>query len=118
MTRTDTASTAHTAHHTGPTLAVLPRAGDPAPVFAGFTFTADGTPPREPGVLVLTRRIGDRLYPALVADADDIAAAVADLRRRDPAAAEATDGLCWMQRAQQRQRSHIARDLSASSIRR
>ncbi len=109
MTQTETA--AHAAHHFGPTLAVLPAAGDPAPVFAGFAFTADGTPPREPGVFVLTRRINERLYPALVGEAEDIAAAVADLRRQDPAAAEATDGLFWMQRAQPRQRTHIARDL-------
>jgi truncated hemoglobin YjbI len=110
MTQTETANPAHGAHHFGPTSGVLPVAGNPAPIFAGFPFTSGGTPPQAPGVFVLTRRIGERLYPAFVGEAEDIAAAIADLRRRDPAAA-ATDGLFWMPRAQPRQRTHIARDL-------
>jgi truncated hemoglobin YjbI len=110
MTQTQTGSPAHSPH-TGPTLAVLPRADDTAPVFAGFAFTDGERPPHEPGVFILTRRIADRLYPALVGEAENVGAAIIDLRAKDPAAMEATDGVFWMPRAQPRQRAHIVRDL-------
>jgi truncated hemoglobin YjbI len=110
MTQTQTGSPPHPPH-TGPTLAVLPHADDSAPVFAGFAFTGGDHPPHEPGVFILTRRIADRLYPVVVGEAENIAAAIIDLRAKDPVAANATDGVFWMPRAQPRQRAHIARDL-------
>jgi truncated hemoglobin YjbI len=99
-----------TAPHSGPTNATLPHPDDAEPVLAGFAFTTGEAPPSAAGVFVLTRRIGPLLYPALIDEAEDIAAAISALRARDPAAA-ATDGQIWMLRAQPRQRAHIARDL-------
>lgn len=110
MTQTMTGSDPHPAR-TGPTLAILPGADDAAPVFAGFSFAGGETPPHAPGLFILTRRIGDRLCPALVGEAENIAAAIIDLRATDPATADAADGLFWMERRQPRQRIHIAREL-------
>jgi truncated hemoglobin YjbI len=110
MTQTQTGSPAHPPH-TGPTLGILPHVDDAAPVFAGFAFTGGERPPHEPGVFILTRRIADRLYPVVVGEAENIAAAIVDVRANDHVAAEATDGVFWMPRARARQRTHIARDL-------
>ena len=107
-----TQATIGTPPHTGPTLAILPRSDDAAPIFAGFAFTGGEHPPHEPGVFILTRRLADRLYPVVVGEAENIAAAMIDLRANDPAAADATDGVFWLPRAQPRQRAHIARDLA------
>jgi truncated hemoglobin YjbI len=110
MTQPQTGSPAHPPH-TGPTLAILPSADDAAPMFAGFAFTGGERPPHDPGVFILTRTIAHRLYPVVVGEAENIAAAIIDLRANDPAAANATDGMFWMPRAQPRQRAHIARDI-------
>nr|WP_294504849.1 group III truncated hemoglobin [uncultured Rhodopila sp.] len=110
MTQTETGSPGHPPH-TGPTLGILPRADDPAPIFAGFAFTTGERPPHDPGVFILTRRLADRLYPVLIGEAENVAAAIIDHRAKDPAGADAADGVFWMPRAQPRQRTHIARDL-------
>jgi truncated hemoglobin YjbI len=92
---------------------LLPRAQDPEPELRGFRFAA--TPlPHEAGVYALTRRIGDLLYPVLIAEASDMASDAALFAAREAAAMMVIDGRLWMGRSQARQRSQIARDLIAA----
>jgi truncated hemoglobin YjbI len=96
------------AHRAGPT---LPRAGAAEVAFAGFAFTAGDPPPRA-GIFALTRRIGEFLYPVLFAQADDMAAEAARLRRDEPVLASGlADGCFWSERGNARQRLHVLRDL-------
>jgi truncated hemoglobin YjbI len=95
-------------HKAGP---ILPRANAPEIAFAGFVFTA-GDPPALPGIFVLTRRIGDFVYPVLMGEAEDMAAALEKLHLDDPVlAAGLADGACWMARAPERMRVHVLREL-------
>lgn len=89
----------------------LPRADQTAPAFGGYQFAAGEAPARTAGLFILTREIGGVLYPALIGEGEDIATAVAELRRLDALAAAQTDGLYWMARPNARQRAHIAREL-------
>lgn len=89
---------------------ILPGHDETAPGFAGFAFVTDTEPPHAAGIFVLTRRIGARLYPALIDAADDIADAIAAFARQDPAWRE-IDGQFWCLRPDRRQRAQIARDL-------
>src|SRR5271166_12233 len=111
MAHPETCGSIHPVQTSGPTLGILPLADDPAPNFAGFGFEGGATTPHAAGLFILTRRIGTFLYPALIGEAEDIAAALADVRARDAVAAQAADGQFWMLRPQPRQRSHIAREL-------
>jgi truncated hemoglobin YjbI len=89
---------------------MLPRAGDREPELRGFRF-ASSPLPHAAGVYVLTRRIGDLVYPVLIAEAEDIAADAAGFAAQDTAAMKVLDGHLWMGRTQARQRMQIARDL-------
>lgn len=91
---------------------ILPRAENTDEVtFAGFVFAA-GDPPASGGLYVLTRRIGEYLYPVLVGEAEDMAAALAQAHLGEPTlAAGLADGVFWMARENARQRNHILRDL-------
>jgi hypothetical protein len=92
---------------------LLPRAQDPEPELRGFRFVA--TPlPHEAGVHALTRRIGDLLYPALIAEASDMAAEAAAFAAREAAAMAVIDGQLWMGRSQARQRLQIVRSQRSS----
>jgi truncated hemoglobin YjbI len=91
---------------------ILPRAetGSEA-AFAGFAFAA-GDPPHSGGLFVLTRRIGDYLFPVLIGEAEDLAAALEQVHNDEPTlAAGLADGIFWMSRDNARQRNHILRDL-------
>jgi truncated hemoglobin YjbI len=101
MTRAAISSTA------GP---LLPGIDDTEPELRGFRF---GTAPlpHAPGIYALTRRIGDLVYPVLIAEAEDIAHDVAAFGAREPALMKVIDGQIWMERRQARQRIQIARDL-------
>jgi truncated hemoglobin YjbI len=96
------------AHAAGP---ALPRADEAEPSLSGYHFVAGPPPAATAGVFILTRRIGDRLYPALVGEGEDIAAALAQAHALDGQLARQTDGLLWMARANARQRAHILREL-------
>lgn len=103
----DRAPTA-TPHKPGP---LLPRADADAFRLAGFAFAA-GDPPHAGGLFALTRRIGDFLYPVLIDEAADMAAALEKLHAEEAAlAAGLADGTFWMARESARQRGHILRDL-------
>jgi truncated hemoglobin YjbI len=96
------------AHKAGPN---LPRADAPEIQLGGFIFTA-GDPPRSAGLFALTRRIGDFLYPVLIGEAEDMAAAVEKLHADEAVlAAGLADGLCWMARDPARMRVHVLREL-------
>ncbi len=91
--------------------AALPRAGATEISLAGFAFSAGGAAPA-PGLFVLTRRIGDLLYPVLLGEGENIAAALAALNAEDPALSKGlADGFFVMPRASARQRQHILREL-------
>jgi truncated hemoglobin YjbI len=101
-----------TVHIAAPSAAgpLLPRVQDGEPELRGFRFVS--TPlPHAAGVFALTRRIGDLIYPVLIAEAEDMAAEVAAFGSREPAAMQVIDGRLWMERAQARQRRQIVRDL-------
>jgi len=90
---------------------ILPRADAPEIVLGGFVFSA-ANPPQGPGLFALTRRIGDFLYPVLIGEAENMAAAVEERRAEDPVlAAGLADGLCWMARDNARIRVHVLREL-------
>jgi len=90
---------------------ILPLAGTSKVSFAGFVFTA-GDPPPEGGLFVLTRRIGEFLYPLLFGHSDNMAAAVEAVFVAEPTlAAGLAEGLFWTIRASARPRAHILRDL-------
>jgi len=89
----------------------LPRAGQASPTFNGFHFAAGEVPPGVAGIFVLTRQIGDFLYPALMGEAEDMATAIAAAKTADPQLAGEVDGISWMERANARQRAHILREL-------
>ncbi len=91
---------------------ILPRAESSGEVtFAGFVFAA-GDPPRSGGLYVLTRRIGEYLYPVLIGEAEDMAGALEQAHCDEPTlAAGLADGAFWMARENPRQRNHILRDL-------
>jgi hypothetical protein len=83
---------------------ILPRADAPEILFGGFVFTA-GDPPPSAGLFALTRRIRDFLYPVLIVEAENMAAAVEKLHADEPVlAAGLADGLCWMARDNARSR--------------
>jgi truncated hemoglobin YjbI len=89
---------------------LLPRVHDREPELRGFRFAS--TPlPAAAGVYALTRRIGELVYPVLIAEAEDIAADAAAVAAREVAAMKVIDGHLWMGRSQARQRLQIARDL-------
>ena len=106
----------HTSMHSPLPLArkagpILPRADAPEILLGGFVFTA-GDPPQSGGLFALTKRIGDFLYPVLIGEADNMAAAVETLRADEPVlAAGLADGLCWMARDTPRMRVHVLREL-------
>jgi truncated hemoglobin YjbI len=90
---------------------ILPRADAPQVEFGGFAFTP-GNPPASGGIFALTRRIGDFLFPVLIGEAEDMAAALTLLHAQEPVlTAGLAEGLYWMSREQARQRAHILRDL-------
>lgn len=91
---------------------IFPRADGASEVaFAGFVFAA-GDPPRSGGIAVLTRRIGDYIFPVLMVEAEDMVAALEQANRDDKIlAAGLADGVFWMERGNARQRHHILRDL-------
>jgi truncated hemoglobin YjbI len=90
---------------------ILPRADAAEIAFSGFVFTA-GDPPASSGLFVLTRRIGDFLYPVLMGEGADMAATLEKLHLDEPVlAAGLADGVCWMARAPQRMRVHVLREL-------
>ena len=90
---------------------IFPRADSAEIAFAGFAFSA-GDPPHSGGLFALTRRIGDFLYPVMICEAENMAAALEKLQGDEPIlAAGLTDGLFWMTRENARQRNHILRDL-------
>jgi truncated hemoglobin YjbI len=91
---------------------VFPRAESGEEIlFAGFAFSA-GDPPRSGGLFVLTRRIGEFLYPVLIGEAEDMAATLEQAHQDEPVlAAGLADGVFWMARDNFRQRNHILRDL-------
>ncbi|WP_294534655.1 group III truncated hemoglobin [uncultured Rhodoblastus sp.] len=79
--------------------------------FAGLAFSA-GDPAHLSGLFALTRRIGAYLYPALIGEAEDMAAALAQAHRDEPVLASGlADGIFWIARGNARQRHHILRDL-------
>ena len=83
----------------------------PEILFGGFVFTA-GDPPQSAGLFALTRQIGDFLYPVLIGEADNMAAAVEKLHADEAVlAAGLADGLCWMARDPARMRVHVLREL-------
>jgi truncated hemoglobin YjbI len=94
----------------GSAAAVLPRADESEPVFGGFRFNA-GAAPGDAGVFVFTRRLGADLYPILIGEAGDLAKGIEHVRRHDETALRESDGLCWMTRANGRQRLDIVRTL-------
>lgn len=95
-------------HKAGPN---LPRADAAEIAFSGFVFTP-GDPPAAPGLFVLTRRIGDFIYPVLMGEAEDMTAALEKLHIDEPMlAAGLADGVCWMARAPARMRLHVLREL-------
>ena len=90
---------------------ILPRADAAEIAFAGFVFTA-GDPPVASGLFVLTRRIGDFLYPVLMGEAEDMTAALEKLHIDEPMlAAGLADGVYWMERGGARMRAHVLREL-------
>jgi len=89
---------------------LLPSVHDSEPELRGFRFVSAPLQ-HAAGVYALTRRIGNLIYPVLIAEADDIAADVAAFEAREPATMKVIDGHLWMGRAQARQRVQIARDL-------
>lgn len=90
---------------------ILPRAEDPEVAFAGFVFAA-GEPPAAPGLLALTRRIGEFLYPVIFTEAEDLAAELARLRAQESVLASGlADGCFWSARDNARMRKHVLRDL-------
>ncbi len=90
---------------------ILPPADAVEFLLAGFAFAA-GDPPHSAGLFALTRRIGDFLYPVLILEAEDMAAALEKLHAEEPAlAAGLADGTFWMARDSARQRGHILREL-------
>jgi truncated hemoglobin YjbI len=89
----------------------LPRAAAGPAIFAGFSFDA-GDPPAGPGVVALTRRIGELLYPVIFFEAENMMAETARLRRAEPVlAAGLADGCCWSGRDNARQRQYVLRQL-------
>jgi truncated hemoglobin YjbI len=104
-----------TVHIAAPSAAgpLLPRVRDSEPELRGFRFVSTSLPGAA-GVYALTRRIGDLIYPVLIAEAEDIAADAAAFAAREPAAMQVIDGQLWMGRAQVRQRRQIVRDLIAT----
>jgi truncated hemoglobin YjbI len=96
------------AHRAGP---ILPRADAGSVAFAGFSFGV-GDPPPGPGVVALTRRIGDFLYPVLFFEAEDMATEAQQVRSSEPVlAAGLADGCFWSARDNARLRRHVLRDL-------
>ena len=89
----------------------LPRAGDNDPSFLGYQFKAGEPAAAVAGLFMLTRQIGDYLYPVLIGEGDEIVAALAAARDAIPALADDADGQFWMERSQARQRAHIVRGL-------
>ncbi len=61
----------------------LPRAGAEEISFGGFVFSA-GDAPEAGGLFVLTRRIGEFLYPVLIGEAENIALALEKLHLDEP----------------------------------
>ncbi len=90
----------------------LPRVDETEPSLGGYHFSAGQPSAATAGVFVLTRQIGDFLYPVLIGEGEDIAAALARARALDGQLAQQTDGLLWMARANARQRAHILRELA------
>jgi truncated hemoglobin YjbI len=90
---------------------LLPRADKAVPAFGGYHFSAGAVPAETSGVFVLTRQVGDFLYPVLIGQAQDIATALADFKTQNSALAQEIDGWLWMERAHARQQSHIVREL-------
>ena len=86
-----------------------PAADDPAPVLGGFVFSA-GEPPAAPGVFALTLGVDGRAYPILVCEGPDLGRAIDEAAQNLPPLPGAL-GRVWHERAQPRQRAHIARDL-------
>jgi truncated hemoglobin YjbI len=91
---------------------IFPRAESTGEIaFAGFVFSA-GDPPHSGGLTVLTRRIGDFLFPVLIGESENMAAALEQAHRDEKTlAAGLADGVFWMARDNARQRHHILRDL-------
>ncbi len=90
---------------------LFPRADAAEVAFGGFAFVT-GDPPASAGIFVLTRRIGDFLYPVLFVEAQEMAAEAARLRVAEPMlAAGLADGCFWFARENQRLRRHALRDL-------
>src|SRR6266704_3185147 len=77
----------------------LPRAGQANPSLNGFHFVEGEVPADAAGIFVLTRQIGDFLYPALMGEGDDMAASIAAANAGDPTLTAETDGILWMERA-------------------
>jgi truncated hemoglobin YjbI len=90
---------------------VLPRAGQSEFALSGYLFKSGEPPAGVAGLFALTRQIGDFLYPVLIGEGGDLAAAFAQAEAGVPGLADAADGRFWMERAQGRQRAHILRDL-------
>jgi truncated hemoglobin YjbI len=89
---------------------VFPEAGEDFSL-GGFAFDG-GEPPAGPGLFVFSRRIGARLYPVLIGEGENLAAAVAQARADEKVLADGlADGLFWLARAAPRQRAAILREL-------
>ncbi len=86
-----------------------PGVDDASPELGGFDFSPDPPPPA-PGVYALTVAVGGRAYPVVIGEGEDLARALAEAEASLPALPGRV-GRLWLERAQPRQRAHIARDL-------
>lgn len=89
----------------------LPSADARKADFAGYPFVAVQAAPARAGLFMVTKRIGDRLFPLYAGEAEDMAEALSAFRAENPQEAGLADGLFVHERAQKRLRAHTLRDI-------
>lgn len=89
----------------------LPQADASTADFGGYAFARVGEAPARPGLFVVTKRIGAKLYPVYAGEAEDVAAALAAFRAEHPQEAGLCDGVFVLERPIARMRAHMLRDI-------
>lgn len=104
-------SPGHAGSPVAPSVWTLPPVGARKASFGGYVFTVAEAAPERPGLFVVTKRIGDLLYPIHMGEAEDMAAALAAFRAAHPQEARLADGLFILEQAGVRLRAHTLRDI-------
>ncbi|MEP9352477.1 group III truncated hemoglobin [Xanthobacter sp. KR7-65] len=89
----------------------LPEVGAARADFGGYAFDAVAQAPEAPGLFIVTKRVGARLYPLYAGEGADMAGALAAFRSAVPQEAGLADGLFVLERALERVRVHTLRDI-------